>query len=69
MFNELLLCGVGDGVSALPLLDYNAAHFFTLTSFHGGSFSALAQNPLHPLLAHYFSSSLDMRQTTSVSAS
>jgi hypothetical protein len=47
----------------LPLIDYQVADFFTLTSSVSGRFPDTATNPLRPMLQRYFGPDLDMKQT------
>ncbi|HEY7419539.1 MAG TPA: hypothetical protein VH593_30435 [Ktedonobacteraceae bacterium] len=51
------------GTAALPLIDYHVSDFFTLSSSCLGSFPDTANNPLKPILQHFFGPDLDMKQT------
>lgn len=51
------------GYEASRLIHRGIAHFFTLYSLSAGRFSAIANNPLKPLLERSFDADLEMAQT------
>jgi len=52
------------GTTALPLIDYPASDFFTLSSFCLGGFPDTTDHPLAPILQRAFGPDCMMRQTS-----